>query len=89
MKLIWDPINIINIFLCALIFVLGWWSYQKKKDNTFFFIGIAFGLFGVSHLLTFFGLRESLESLLLIVRIIAYLTVVLSLVRLTIKEKEN
>jgi hypothetical protein len=39
------------------------------------YVGIAFGLFGLSHLATILGLKESLEAALIVVRTLAYLLV--------------
>lgn len=43
------------------------------------YIGIAFGVFGISHLTTLLGLKETLTDVLIIIRVLAYLIVVFTL----------
>jgi hypothetical protein len=50
------------------------------------YIGIAFGLFAVSHALTLVGLATSLEALIIIIRIIGYLLVMIAPVRILMKK---
>jgi hypothetical protein len=71
-----DPILTMNLLFCIIILVLGSWIYKKKKDYVFFSIGIAFGLFGVSHFLNLLNLGKSLEIPLIVIRSIGYLLVV-------------
>lgn len=72
----WDPIYVVNLILCIIIVLLGYWGYQKKKNSILLYIGIAFGLFGISHLAILLGLRTALEDVLIVVRLVAYLLVV-------------
>lgn len=74
-----DTITTVNAILCLIILILGSWAYNRKGDKTSIFIGIAFGLFGLSHVVTLLGLRETLVNLLIVVRILAYLIVALAL----------
>jgi uncharacterized membrane protein (UPF0136 family) len=73
-----DPITLTNLIACAVILILGIIGYMRSKETWILFIGIAFGLFGVSHLLTLLDLKEALATLLLAIRIIAYLMVALT-----------
>ena len=70
-----DPITLTNLVLCAIILVLGIVGYKRSDETWLLFIGIAFGLFGVSHLLTLLGLKETLTILLIVIRTLAYLLV--------------
>jgi len=81
MTFTWDPIYLTNLILCIIILVFGCLGSIRSGDNTLLFIGIAFGLFGVSHLLTLLGLKEALTIALLVIRTLAYLTVVFALYR--------
>jgi hypothetical protein len=74
-----DPIYVVNLVLCIVILLLGYWGYRKRRDAVPLLVGIAFGLFGISHLVTLFGLAENWASLLIIVRVLAYLTVIFAL----------
>jgi len=50
------------------------------------YIGIAFGLFAVSHALTLAGLAKNLEPLLITIRIIGYLLVMVAPCRILMKK---
>lgn len=79
MAFAWDPIYTANLVLCIMILLLGYWGYKRKRENIPICIGAAFGLFGVSHLATLLSLKETLTTVLIIVRTIAYLTVAFAL----------
>ena len=79
MTFIWDPITTVNLVLCIIILVLGYRGYNKKRDQMPLYIGIAFGLFGISHLMTILDLKDALTSFLVIIRVLAYLTVVFAM----------
>ena len=74
-----DPIVLVNLILCVIILVMGIWEYMRTKARLELYIGVAFGLFGVSHLLTLLGLATSLTIPLIIIRLLAYLTVIYAL----------
>jgi hypothetical protein len=79
MVLVLDPIYIVNLMLCIIILFLGVFGYRKKGNPVQLYVGIAFGLFGVSHLATILGLKDALEVPLIVIRTIAYLVVVFAL----------
>ena len=81
----WDPIYTTNLVLCIIILALGWLGYKKSGDKSPLFIGIAFGLFGLSHLATLLGLKETLEIVLIVIRTIAYLLVAFTLYRVAFR----
>ena len=83
MTFTWDLIYTVNLVLCTVILVLGYWAYKKKEDKTPLYIGVAFGIFGISHLTTLLGLKEALTDVLIIIRALAYLIVVLALYKYT------
>jgi len=74
--MVFDPVNIINIILCTFIVILGLIGMKRMNNPIPMFIAIAFALFGVSHVLTLFGLEKTLEVFLIIIRTLAYLIVV-------------
>ena len=82
MALMLDPITIVNLILSVAIFVLGIGAYGKKKNGMALYIGVAFALFGLSHLLTLLGLAQSLTTYLIIIRTLAYLIVIFALLAL-------
>ena len=79
MAFTWDPIYTVNLALCIIIFILGCWGYKKQKDIIPLYIGIAFGLFGISHLVTLFDTESSLTNVLIVIRVLAYLIVIFAL----------
>ena len=85
MTFIWDPISALNLVLCTVTLVLGYWGYKKSGDKTPLYIAIAFGLFGFSHLMTLLGLKETLTTILIVIRTIAYLIVVFAVYQVASK----
>jgi len=81
-----DAITLVNLILCVIIVVLGCVGYGKAKDKWPLHIAIAFGLFGVSHLLTLLGLKDTLEAFLITIRTIAYLLVIYTVYRVAFKK---
>ena len=82
-----DPVNIVNVLLCAAIVMLGYWGYKRGGSGVPFAIGIAFGIFGLSHIITMMGLRGTLTNFLIIIRVLAYLIVILALYKIAIRGK--
>ena len=82
-----DPIVLVNLILCAVILVMGIWEYVRTKSRVELYVGIAFGLFGVSHLLTLLGLAAGLTLPLIIIRLLAYLIVIYALYIAIAKKK--
>ncbi|MFA5090107.1 MAG: hypothetical protein WC510_03590 [Candidatus Omnitrophota bacterium] len=74
-------INIVNTLLCILIFILGFWAYNKKKDSLFIYIAAAFGIFGLSHMIILLGRGVSLADFVILIRVPAYLLVLVALYR--------
>lgn len=79
MALDWNPIYALNLVLCIIILILGFLGYRRNKNQVPLYISIAFGLFGISHLMSLFKGQSNLESILIIIRIIAYLMVIVAL----------
>jgi|GEM_PF-667689 len=79
MSIIMDPISILNLALSIIILITGYWGYKNKKDIVPLYVGVAFGLFGLTHLLTVLGFREALTNVFLVVRTIGYLIVIFAL----------
>ena len=82
MAYVLDPIYIVNLTLCITILILGFFGYKKTGNIVPLYVGLAFGLFGISHLATILGLKETLEAILIIVRTTAYLIVVFALYKM-------
>ena len=74
-------VGIINLVLCIIIVVMGIVGYRRTKTSPPLYVGIAFGLIGVYHLLMLLGLGRPLWVLLIIVIFVAYGMVIYSLYR--------
>ena len=82
MTIVWDPIYILNLVLCAVILIFGLIGWRRSNNVFPLYIGIAFGLFGLSHLATILGLKATLEVPLIVVRTLAYLAVVFTVYKM-------
>jgi hypothetical protein len=67
-----DPIVMVNLIFCIIILALGITAYIKMKRMWPILIGVAFGLFGVTHLFNILDIAESLQALIIVLRIIGY-----------------
>ena len=74
-----DPVIAVNFVFCVIIVILGYLGYRKKHDTLPILIGTAFGLFGISHLLTLLNFNEA--TVLIPIRGLAYLIVIFALYR--------
>ena len=79
----------LNLVLCIIILALGIVGYRRSGQAFPLYIGIAFGLFGISHLATLLGLKDSLEGVLIAVRTLAYLLVAFALYRVAFTSKSG
>lgn len=81
-----DPVYLVNLILCVVIVIFGCLGFKKAKNTWPLYIAIAFGLFGLSHLLTLLGLKEALTGFLIAIRTIAYLLVTYIVYRVAFKK---
>jgi uncharacterized membrane protein (UPF0136 family) len=79
MQFHWDTLTFVNLILCIVILVFGIISYQRTKSRVTLYVGIAFGLFGLTHLATLLGMNITLNTALIVVRTLAYLLVTYAL----------
>jgi hypothetical protein len=70
---------LINLALCIVIFLLAYWGYRRRRDVIPLLVGIAFGLFGISHFFKILDLDIDLANVLIVIRVLGYLLVVLAL----------
>jgi len=87
MNIVWDPITIVNLVLCVIILAFGLVGWRRSGKMFALYVGIAFGLFGLSHLATILGLKDLLEIALVIVRTIAYVLVAFALYQVAFRSK--
>jgi len=81
-----DPFAVTNLVLCLIVFLAGCGAYAKTKNRSLFHIGVAFGLFAVSHFITVMGLERKQAVAVILIRIFGYVIVALSLDQMA-KEK--
>jgi hypothetical protein len=74
-----DPAVLVNLLLCLVILVLGYLVYRKRNSISALFIGVAFGLFGLSHMSTLLGQTLFPEVTFMLLRICGYLFVIAAL----------
>jgi hypothetical protein len=74
-----DAVTVVNFVLAAVILVLGLALFALKKSSVALYIGIAFGLFAVSHLATLLEIAATLTIPLIAIRTLAYLIVIFAL----------
>jgi uncharacterized membrane protein (UPF0136 family) len=74
-----DLVSGINIVLCLIIVILGILIYTRKGEISALLIGIAFGLFAISHIYSVLGLGTSWEGALITARICGYILIVAAL----------
>jgi hypothetical protein len=80
-------ISVINLVLCVVIFIFGLMGWRRSGKVLPLYIGIAFGLFGLSHLATILGQAAQLEVLLIAIRTLAYLIVVYAVYKVAFGSK--
>lgn len=78
----WDAITAVNLVLSFAILLLGLVGYRRARTAVALYIGLGFGLFGLSHLANLLDLKDTLEAELVAVRTLAYLLVAFALYRL-------
>ena len=77
-----DLVTTMNLVLCVVIVALAIVAYTSKKSRIAMYIGAAFALYGVSHLMTLIGLATSLTDVLLVVRTLGYLVIIFALYKI-------
>jgi len=78
MEFSWDNLTGINLVLCVAIVVIGYVAWRRTRSVVVLLVACAFALFGLSHLASLFSLSDDLENPLIVVRVAAYLLVVLA-----------
>ena len=64
-----DPVSLINLTFCIAVVILSVWWCRKTGSRTPLFVGLAFGLFGISHILVLTNLNKTFEQFQIAVRI--------------------
>ena len=79
-----DPIIALNFVMCVATAILGLATYNKKRLAMPLLVGIAFALFGFSHLATLLNFAQAWASFLIVDRTIDYLLVLYSVFRVAV-----
>jgi hypothetical protein len=74
-----DLVSVLNTVLCVIIVILGILVYLRKGQMNALLIGIAFGLFAISHIYTLLGLASIWESAMITARTSGYILVIAAL----------
>ena len=72
-------VGLVNGALSIFVLFLGYWGYKEKKSIISLLIGIAFAIFGFSHLITLFVSPDQLVNFLVVLRVFGYLFVAFAL----------
>jgi TRAP-type uncharacterized transport system fused permease subunit len=77
--------EIINLLLCIAILLAGCAGYERSKNKMPFQIGVAFGLFGISHLIRLMHIEESMGITFTLLRVSGYLIMLFIIFKAWIK----
>jgi hypothetical protein len=83
-----DPITLVNLILTIVLLIMGIWAYTARRSRSMLYIGIAFGLFALTHLITLIGLAAGMAGFILVVRILAYLLAIYAIYIVIAKKKD-
>ena len=72
----WDTLVGINLLLSIAIVAIGYLAWRRTRSWVILLVACAFALFRLSHLATLFSLDDDLKSVLITIRVVAYLLVV-------------
>ncbi len=78
MALVFDPVTVMNLIFDLVILCLGVFAYVKMKGVAGLVVGVGFGFFAVSYIITILGFG-SLTTVLVPLRVIGYLSVIAGL----------
>ena len=81
-----DIVSVLNLLLTVIVCALGIWGYSRTKYEVPLYIGIAYGIFAVSHLVAVLGLAVNLNVFLIIIRVIGYLLMIFAVYKLAGKK---
>ncbi|MDD5263840.1 MAG: hypothetical protein PHU43_03290 [Candidatus Bipolaricaulis sp.] len=83
----WDPVTTFNLVLSAAICAVGIIGWARVKNALALYIGVAFGLFALSHLATILGKAESLEALLILLHAVGYILIAVAIYKVAFPRK--
>ena len=75
-----DITTVLNLILSLTILVLGVKRYMQSGVKAFVFIGVGFLMFAISHVCVLMGWAADMKTILSIVRVAGYVSVIVGLV---------
>jgi hypothetical protein len=81
-----DGLAILYVVFCFVICGFAIWVYSKKKDDVPLYFGIAYGLFTIERFMNLWTLASGLNTVSIVIRIVAYLFVFFALYRALVKK---
>ena len=76
-----DTVTLMGLVFTAVIAILCFLVHRKKQDRTFFYFSAAFVIFFLSYIIASFDSAAMLAEMRTLLRLVAYLTITLSLYR--------
>jgi CHASE2 domain-containing sensor protein len=77
----WSPINLINIFFCAVIVAVSLVAHKRSKDKFILIVAISFGIFGLSHICAMSTLVVHCTRFIALIRSLAYVLIIYALLK--------
>ena len=82
-----DLLSILNLVLTGALCGLAIWGYTQNKYVVLLFIAIGYGLFFIAHLLVLVGLAASLNTVLILIRVVGYVLIGIAVYKLATKKR--
>jgi hypothetical protein len=74
-----DAVGLVNFLLNLAIIAVGYLGYAKNKNPIYLYMAIAFVVFAITNLLAALELAAQFQSLIIVLRIVGYSTVLYGL----------
>jgi hypothetical protein len=85
----WDPVTTFNLALSVAIFALAMVGWARVRNALALYIGVAFGLFALSHFASILGWGDSLSALLILFGAAAYVFVMVAVYKVAFPKKKE
>ena len=82
-----DSVTLVNLILSVIILIMGVWAYSVARFRSILYVGIAFGFFALSNLVTLLNVAANLSIVALVLRLLGYLLVMYAIYLVIVKKK--
>jgi hypothetical protein len=82
-----NMVSIVYAAFCIVIMFFSYGAFRKIQEKFLLFLGIAFGLLAIPHILIYKGLGVNLVEVVLLFRMAAYLFILYGIYQFTISRK--